>query len=67
MGAYTYISMRLLTAMKAIGRGGSDLSDVKYVGRLPSAATATGFYQVHVEEQTQLLQKALQLEPVSYP
>ncbi|KAL7184439.1 hypothetical protein ACSBR2_026570 [Camellia fascicularis] len=58
MGAYHYITPRLSTAMKALGRGGMD--DIKYVGRAPSAATATGFYQNHAKEQTQLVQRAMQ-------
>ncbi|KAI5659850.1 hypothetical protein M9H77_28643 [Catharanthus roseus] len=65
MGAYSYISPRLCTAMKALGRG--DIDDIKYVGRAPSAATATGFLQVHIKEQTELVQKALQREPIHYP
>ncbi|XP_059310343.1 uncharacterized protein LOC132061579 [Lycium ferocissimum] len=65
MGAYSYIAPRLSTAMKALGRGTID--DIKYVGRAPSAATATGFYQVHVKEQTGLVQKALQQDPVNSP
>ncbi|KAM7258056.1 hypothetical protein ACFE04_013797 [Oxalis oulophora] len=65
MGAYSYIAPRLCTAMKALGRGNMD--DIKYAGRLPSAATATGFYQAHVKEQAELVQKALQPEPINYP
>ena len=59
MGAYSYIAPRLSTAMKALDRGTMD--DIKYVGRSPSAASATGFYQVHVKEQTELVQKACSL------
>jgi 2-oxoglutarate dehydrogenase E1 component len=65
MGAYSYINPRLLTAMKALGRGG--IEDIKYAGRAPSAATATGFYSVHVQEQTELVQKALQRDPIKCP
>lgn len=65
MGAYSYIAPRLCTAMKALGRG--DMDDIKYVGRAPSAATATGFLQVHVQEQTQIIKTALQREPIKYP
>lgn len=65
MGAYTYIAPRLCTAMTSLGRGTSD--DIKYIGRAPSAATATGFYGVHVKEQTDLVQKAMQAEPINYP
>ena len=65
MGAYSYIAPRLGTAMRAADRGSTD--DIKYVGRAPSAATATGFYQMHVKEQSELVQKALQPEPINYP
>ncbi|VFQ90699.1 unnamed protein product [Cuscuta campestris] len=65
MGAYNYIVPRLCTAMKSLGRGNMD--DIKYVGRAPSASTATGFYQVHVKEQSEIVQKALQLDPINYP
>jgi len=65
MGGYTYILPRLITSMKAVGRGGYE--DVKYVGRAPSAATATGFLKVHLKEQAELVQKAIQREPISFP
>lgn len=65
MGAYNYIAPRLCTAMKSLGRGNID--DIKYVGRAPSAATATGFYQVHVKEQSEIVQKALQPDPITSP
>jgi len=65
MGAYNYIAPRLGTAMKSVNRG--TIEDIKYVGRLPSAATATGFLQVHFKEQTELVQKALQREPIPFP
>lgn len=65
MGAFNYITPRLGTAMKALGRG--TMEDVKYVGRAPSAATATGFYQVHVKEQAEIVQTALQKDPINYP
>lgn len=65
MGAYSYILPRLCTAMKEINRG--NVEDIKYVGRAPSAATATGFITVHTKEQTELVHKALQPEPINYP
>lgn len=65
MGAYNYILPRLAGAMKVLGRG--SFEDIKYVGRAPSAATATGFYQVHIKEQTEIVQKSLQREPIHYP
>ena len=63
MGAYNYVELRLATAMKALGRG--DLDDIKYVGRAPSAATATGFLSVHQKEQRELVEQALQPDPIS--
>ncbi|CAN8251494.1 unnamed protein product [Cochlearia groenlandica] len=63
MGGYQYIAPRLCTAMKALKRG--SFNDIKYVGRLPSAATATGFYQLHVKEQSDLVHKALQRDPIT--
>ncbi|KAG0516399.1 hypothetical protein BDA96_10G358700 [Sorghum bicolor] len=65
MGAYSYISPRLFTAMKALGRG--SFEDIKYVGRAPSAATATGFLSVHVQEQSELVKKALPPKPIKFP
>ena len=34
---------------------------IKYIGRAPSASTATGFGQVHAQEQAQLVEEALDL------
>ncbi|XP_002978362.2 2-oxoglutarate dehydrogenase, mitochondrial [Selaginella moellendorffii] len=60
MGAFSYIAPRLGTAMLSVNRG--SFGDIKYVGRPPSAATATGFAAVHKMEQTELVQKALQAQ-----
>ncbi|KAM0026310.1 putative oxoglutarate dehydrogenase (succinyl-transferring) [Helianthus debilis subsp. tardiflorus] len=65
MGAFAYIAPRLATAMKAVDRG--NIQDIKYVGRAPSAATATGFYGVHVKEHSEIVQKAMQPEPITTP
>ena len=65
MGGYTYVLPRLVSSMKAVNRGGYD--DVKYIGRAPSAATATGFLKVHQKEQTEIAEKALQQEPIDFP
>lgn len=65
MGAYHYIAPRLCTAMKSLSRG--TMEDIKYAGRAPSAATATGFFSVHEKEQRELVDKALQPEPISFP
>lgn len=65
MGAYSYIEPRLSTAIKSVNRGGAD--EIKYVGRPPSAATATGFISMHSREQSELVQKALQPDPIPFP
>lgn len=62
MGAFSYLAPRMATAMKALGRG--NFHDVKYVGRPPSAATATGFATLHTLEQKQLLTQAFQKEAI---
>ncbi|KAK8942516.1 hypothetical protein KSP39_PZI008916 [Platanthera zijinensis] len=65
MGAYHYIAPRLYTAMRSLGRG--TFEDIKYVGRAPSAATATGFFSLHEKEASDLLDKALQTDPIKFP
>ncbi|WCJ19551.1 2-oxoglutarate dehydrogenase mitochondrial [Euphorbia peplus] len=65
MGAYSFIAPRLYTAMKEMGRGSYE--DIKYVGRAPSASTATGFASTHKTEQTDIVQLALQPAPITYP
>lgn len=65
MGAYTYIAPRLATAMKALDRG--NLDSIKYVGRAPSAATATGFYTVHGKEQSELVENAITSDSLTNP
>ncbi|PWA95636.1 2-oxoglutarate dehydrogenase, E1 component [Artemisia annua] len=65
MGAFTYIAPRLATAMKVLERG--NIEDIKYVGRAPSAATATGFHGAHVKEQSDLVKTAMQPDPITSP
>ena len=65
MGAYYYVLPRLWTCMKSLDRG--NMEDIKYVGRAPSAATATGFYKIHMKEQSELVLKAMQSQPINYP
>lgn len=65
MGAYNYISPRLCTAIRELGRG--PVEAVKYAGRPPSAATATGFLGIHQREQKELVQKAIGPDPVTFP
>ena len=64
MGAYTYIAPRLCTAMMELGRG--SLEDIKYVGRGPSAATATGLLKIHQNEQAEILHLAMQPKPIKF-
>lgn len=64
MGAYTFVSPRLGSALRTAGRG--TFEDVKYVGRAPSSATATGFGALHSQEQKELIHKALQEAPIRF-
>lgn len=64
MGAFSYLAPRLATALNSIGRG--KFEDLKYVGRPPAAATATGFGSVHQQEQRELAQKAMQHAPIKF-
>ncbi|KAA3481792.1 2-oxoglutarate dehydrogenase, mitochondrial-like [Gossypium australe] len=64
MGAYTHIAPRLWTAMRNLDRGSPE--DIKYAGRLPSAATATGLLQIHQNEQADIINLAMQSEPIKY-
>lgn len=66
MGAYSYVNPRLYTAMRELGRS-NNIEDIKYVGRAPSAASATGFSSVHVREQNEILEKAMQSEQIKFP
>lgn len=65
MGAFSYMAPRLATALITLGRG--KFEDIKYVGRAPAAASATGFGNVHKQEQLELVQKALQQAPIKFP
>lgn len=55
MGAWSYVEPRFYTIFKNLERN----CELEYIGRNPSAATATGFYKKHVAEQTQLIKSAL--------
>lgn len=64
MGAYFHVQPRLISCMRAEGRDeGQAAADgrIKYAGRPPSASTATGFGEVHAQEQAQLMSEALDL------
>jgi 2-oxoglutarate dehydrogenase E1 component len=64
MGAYFHVQPRLISCMRAEGRDeGAAAADgrIKYAGRPPSASTATGFGEVHAQEQARLVSDALDL------
>lgn len=56
MGAWRYASPRLTTILNHM----KDSRSFTYVGRPPSASTATGQYQLHLQEMKSILQDALQ-------
>ncbi|KAL4441839.1 hypothetical protein ABPG77_003755 [Micractinium sp. CCAP 211/92] len=59
MGAYLHVQPRLQRCMEALGR--EVPLRVKYSGRPSMASTATGFGEVHAQEQADLINKALDL------
>ncbi len=59
MGAYMHVQPRIDTCLRNEGRP-SD-GRIKYAGRPPSASTATGFGEVHAQEQAKLIKEALDL------
>ncbi|KAF8071292.1 ogdh [Scenedesmus sp. PABB004] len=60
MGAYYHVQPRLESCMRAEGR--ATTGRVTYAGRPPSASTATGYGEVHAQEQAQLIGDALSLD-----
>ena len=59
MGAYDFVRQRILTVRGALGMS-TDIAAVEYAGRPPSASTATGFPQVHKQEQERVVFDALE-------
>ncbi|GBF89902.1 hypothetical protein Rsub_02606 [Raphidocelis subcapitata] len=59
MGAYFHIQPRMESCLRAEGR--PTTGRITYAGRPPSASTATGFGQVHAQEQARLVGEALDL------
>lgn len=59
MGGYMHINPRMETCLREVGRSVDGC--VPYAGRNPSAATATGFGEVHAQEQARLISQALDL------
>lgn len=61
MGAYLHVQPRLQKCMEAVGREQVPLK-IKYSGRPSMAATATGYGEVHAQEQGKLIADALNVE-----
>ena len=59
MGPYAFVEPRLGTCLRAEGK--QTPGPVKYAGRRPSAATATGFGSLHAKELAQFLDVAMTL------
>uniref|UniRef100_A0A7S0ZH29 2-oxoglutarate dehydrogenase, mitochondrial n=1 Tax=Timspurckia oligopyrenoides TaxID=708627 RepID=A0A7S0ZH29_9RHOD len=57
MGAWSYVRPRIATALRVLNK--DTTREPAYVGRMPSAAPATGNAQTHNEEHMNLLNKAL--------
>eukprot|EP00892_Ulva_mutabilis_P000834 jgi/Ulvmu1/10751/UM068_0041.1 len=60
MGPYWHCQMRIETCLRELGRGTN--GRILYAGRPPSAATATGFGDVHAQEMKTLLDNAMDLD-----
>jgi len=60
MGAWTYVLPRFFPIMKACGK--SIEHEFSYAGRPTSAATATGFGEVHAAEQSSVIEQAMKLD-----
>lgn len=63
MGAFSYVFPRIGTAMISANRG--KFEDVKYSGRQASASPATGFGDIHTQEQKGLVERAIQKSPLA--
>ena len=61
MGAYLHVQPRLQRCIEAVGREEVPIR-IKYSGRPSMAATATGFGEVHAQEQAALIANALDIE-----
>jgi 2-oxoglutarate dehydrogenase E1 component len=57
MGAWFYVKPRMETTIRELEKSARP---VKYVGRPPSAAPATGLPKVHEAEQSKLISEALE-------
>jgi 2-oxoglutarate dehydrogenase E1 component len=60
MGAYMHVWPRLETCLRAEGH--QLPPHIPYAGRVTSASTATGYGDIHAQEQAKLISEALDLE-----
>ncbi|KJE90257.1 oxoglutarate dehydrogenase [Capsaspora owczarzaki ATCC 30864] len=61
MGAWSYVQPRIETALKQSKTHPGDRARPKFIGRRPSAATATGKKKTHLAEEAELVKSALTL------
>eukprot|EP00605_Chrysophyceae_sp_TOSAG23-4_P001307 GSChrysophyteH1.ASY1.ANO1.1421.1 assembled CDS len=63
MGAYFYVKPRLATAMADIEKDGGPVErKIQYVGRMPSGAPANGGMKQHLQDQKEILIKAIGID-----
>uniref|UniRef100_A0A1X7TY60 2-oxoglutarate dehydrogenase, mitochondrial n=1 Tax=Amphimedon queenslandica TaxID=400682 RepID=A0A1X7TY60_AMPQE len=60
MGAWLYVKDRLVTAAKEVFKGTT--TPIKYVGRSPSVAVATGIKATHIQEEKAILEDSFKLQ-----
>ena len=60
MGAYRHFEPRMFACLRNEGR--EVTPPLKYAGRRVASSPATGFKKVHVQQQTELVDKALDLD-----
>jgi 2-oxoglutarate dehydrogenase E1 component len=58
--AFSFLQPRLESCMRAEGR--TTTGRITYAGRDPSASTATGYGEVHAQEQAKLIEHALDVD-----
>lgn len=59
MGAWPYCQPRIRTALLTLTNRPIGSRHARYVGRPATAATATGYGALHVEEQNKVINEAL--------
>merc|ERR1711939_379625 len=64
MGAWTYVRPRFETCLR---EKKCTQTSIRYVGRRPSAAPATGAFRVHMQEEKAVLEWALGEDKIKYP